>query len=85
MGQSIRSNLQGPRSLLFMYSSAVVDHDCRTGHNLFPGKTADVSVSQLLHTRYVEEGLRMLCSASVSSGQHVGIVSASQSCLIVCG
>jgi hypothetical protein len=47
MGQSIRSNLQGPRSLLLMHSSAVVDYDCRTGHNLFSGKTADLSVSQL--------------------------------------
>jgi hypothetical protein len=47
MGQSICSNLQGPRSLLFMHSSAVMDYDSRTGHNLFSGKTADVSVSQL--------------------------------------
>jgi hypothetical protein len=47
MGQSIRSNLQGSRHLLFMHSSAVMDHDSWAGHNIFSGKTADVSVSQL--------------------------------------
>jgi hypothetical protein len=47
MGQGFRSNLQGHRPILFMYSSAVMDHNSRAGHNLFSGKTTDMPASRL--------------------------------------
>jgi hypothetical protein len=47
MGQSFRSNLQGHRPLLLMYSSAVMDHDSRAGHNFFSGKTTNMPISRL--------------------------------------
>lgn len=47
LGQGLRSDRQGHNSLLFMYSSAVMDHNCRAGHNLLPRQTANMSSSRL--------------------------------------
>lgn len=47
MGQSSSINLQGQRPLLFMHSSAVMDHNRWPGHNIRLRQTADMPASQL--------------------------------------